>query len=465
MMERVSTGSTGLDTVLCGGLIADSITLLAGPPGSGKTVLAERCLFENATEDRPGLYLSTVSEPFDKILRYGQSLSFFDVSKVGSAAIYEDLGEVLVKEGLEGVSERVNALLKNHRPSVVVIDSFKALKAFAADEAAFRRFLHDLAGRLTALAVTTIWVGEYDAEAASASPEFAVADAVIMLEAKRTAERATRYLTVAKLRGSSFLSGDHVYRITRDGLRVFPRLADPVELTGYTPPAQRISTGVPALDGSLEDGYWAGSTTLIVGPSGIGKTLMGLQFLFAGSQVKQPGILLTLQENRSQIARVVNQFGWSIDSSDVHILDRSPVDMNLDELVYELLDRVEEVDARRIVLDSYTDLVRVSPDPTRLAEFTYSLVQRCARRGISLMFTYETLELFGISRISEYGISNICDNVVLLQHLPDGTDMKRAISILKSRATAPATGIREFTISRRGIELGKPVAANKLYRE
>jgi circadian clock protein KaiC len=467
-MERLRTGTAGLDAVLGGGLIADSITLLAGPPGSGKTVLAERCLFENATENRPGLYLSTVSEPLDKILRYGQSLSFFDVARIGSAVIYDDLGAPLVDDGLDAVSERINAMLKEYRPRVVVVDSFKALKAFAADEADFRRFLHELAGRFTALAVTTIWVGEYDADDAVDSPEFAVADAVITLTTRRSAERSTRYLSVAKLRGSPFLSGDHVYRITGDGLRVFPRLADPVENDGYAATAARISTGIPALDDCLEGGYWRGSTTLAVGPSGIGKTLMGLQFLFAGGRADEPGadepgILLTLQEDRSQLARITAPFGWSIDRPGIQILDRSPVDVYLDELIYELLDRVDEIRARRVVVDSYTDLVRVSPDPTRLAELTYSLVRRCARRGISLMFTYETVELFGLSRISDRGISNISDNVLFLQYLADGTEMKRAIGVLKSRGTAPDIGLREFTISSAGIGLGEPVPAHRIH--
>jgi circadian clock protein KaiC len=461
-MQRFSTGTRGLDVVLRGGLVADSITLVAGPPGSGKTVLAEHCLFENASEDRHALYLSTVSEPFDKILRYGQSLSFFDVARIGSAIRYGDLGDVLVNDGLHAVNERVSSLVKEHQPGMVVIDSFKALKAFSEDEADFRRFLHDLAGRFTALAVSSIWVGEYDATDASASPEFAVADAVIMLGAKRAAERSTRYLSVAKLRGSDFLSGDHVYRVNRDGLQVFPRLADPIEHDAYVELEGRVSTGVPALDDCLEEGYWPGSTTLIVGPSGIGKTVMGLQFLFAGGERDEPGVLLTMQENRTQLRRVMDRFGWRIDN--LCVLDRSPVDVYLDELVYELLDRIEEVGARRVVVDSYTDLARVSPDPTRLAEFTYSLVQRCARRGVSLMFTYETLELFGISRISDYGISNISDNVILLQHLPDGTEMKRAISVLKSRGTAPSIGIREFRISSEGIKLGEPVSADRLYR-
>jgi circadian clock protein KaiC len=463
-MERISTGTPGLDTVLGGGLVANSTTLLVGPPGSGKTILAERCLFRNATESRPGLYLSTVSEPFDKILRYGQSLSFFDVTRIGSTVFYDDLGATLVNDGLHAVTERISALLHEHRPGVVVVDSFKALRAFAADEADFRRFLHDLAGRLTALAVSSIWVGEYAAEQASASAEFAVADAVIVLETKRALERSTRYLSIGKLRGSGFLSGDHVYRVTQGGLQVFPRLADLVEAEPYLAPEERVPTGVPALDDCLEQGYQPGSTTLVVGPSGIGKTLFGLHFLYAGGRGDEPGVLLTFQENRTQLAGIVDRFGWSIDDPMVRILDRSPVDAYVDELVYELLDAMDQIGARRIVVDSYGDLSRMSPDPARLSEFMYSLVQRCARRGVSLMFTHETVELFGISRISDDGISNMADNVILLQHFPDAADVKRAISVLKSRGTASLNGIREFTISSRGIELGGPVTAGRLYR-
>ena len=109
-MERLSTGNGRLDEVLGGGLVLDAITLVVGAPGTGKTILAEQCLFANATPERPGLYLSTVSEPFDKLLRYGQSLEFFDIAKLGQAVFYDDLG-VTVLRGRPGRRARSDRLL------------------------------------------------------------------------------------------------------------------------------------------------------------------------------------------------------------------------------------------------------------------------------------------------------------------------------------------------------------------
>ncbi len=142
-MNRISTGNTRLDTVLGGGLIANAITLVVGAPGSGKTILAEQFLFANATPERPGLYLSTASEPFDKLLRYGQSLDFFDAGRVGRSVFYDDLGDALIDNGLAAVLERIDAMLKAHHPGIVIIDSFKALKMFAAE----RRGLPSLSSR------------------------------------------------------------------------------------------------------------------------------------------------------------------------------------------------------------------------------------------------------------------------------------------------------------------------------
>lgn len=457
MIERFSTGDPRLDAVLGGGLILHSITLISGAPGNGKTLLAEKCLFTNATLERPGLYLSTVSEPLDKLLRYGQSLTFFDPTQVGRSVIYEGLGSTLDRDGLRGVLERIDDLIKDYHPGLVVIDSFKAIRPFAANESDFRRFLHDLAGRLTALAISSLWVGEYRPEEAVSSPEFAVADAVVDLTTKRFGERSIRYLSVLKLRGSNFTSGEHAYRLTSDGLMIYPRLADPIDESPFEPGTQRLSTGIPALDEALADGYWPGSATLIAGPTGAGKTTMGLHFLFAGAAVAEPGILVTFQESQSQLIHLIEGFGWAITDPMITIMNRSPVDLHIDELIYDLLDRIEEAKARRIVIDSLNDLTIAAPDELRFREFTYSLVQRLVRAGVSVMFLLEVPDLFRITRLSNLGISHASDNVILLQHAPDGPVMKRGLTVLKTRGSSHEYRVREFHITTNGIILGEPL--------
>ena len=456
-MERLTTGNSRLDQILGGGLVADAITLIVGAPGTGKTILAEQCLFANATVERPGLYLSTVSEPFDKLLRFGQEQSFFDTELVGRSVFYDDLGDAVHHGGLGAVSERIESLIRRHHPGMIVIDSFKALRTFSPSDADFRRFLHDLAGVLSAIAVSSLWVGEYQHDEATTSPEFAVADAVIGVETKRTSERSTRLLSVRKLRGSDFLPGDHAYRITADGLVVFPRLADPRDTGSLMAAGERRPTGIPALDESMEGGYWSGSTTLVAGPTGSAKTLMGLHFVYSGTALGEKAVFVTLQENRSQLARIVSRFGWSIDDPSVVIMNRSPVDVYLDELIYDVLDRLETVGAHRLVIDSLNDLMAATTDPMRFREFLYSLVQRCSQHGINAVLTYETMELFGTTRLSELGMSHIADNVILLQHVQHGSEMKRALTVLKARGSDNSTAIKEFRISSDGIELGEPL--------
>ncbi len=162
MDERLTSGDEGLDMILGGGLPVNGINLIIGLPGSGKTMLSQQFVFAGATEERPAIYFSTVSEPFEKMLRYGQTLSFFDRHAIGRSIYYEDLGGALVGEdGLTAVTERIGVLIRERRPGIIAIDSFKALAAFAQDAQAFRRFLHDLAALLTAFPVTSFWIGEY----------------------------------------------------------------------------------------------------------------------------------------------------------------------------------------------------------------------------------------------------------------------------------------------------------------
>jgi circadian clock protein KaiC len=402
--ERLRSGHDRLDAVLDGGLPAHSINLIAGLPGTGKTILAQQYLFRNASVERPGLYLSTVSEPFDKVLRYGQSLTFFDSEAIGSRIFYADLAGPLETRGLPGALEAFGELIAEHPPGLIVIDSFKPLAAYSTG----------------------------------------------------AGNRETRVLRVLKLRGSAFQSGAHGYRISAEGLDVFPRLADHGNGDGYTPATERQSTGVAALDAVVADGYWPGSTTLVAGPSGTGKTLLGLHFIFRGARAGEPGVVAGFQENPTQLERVANGFGWSLAEPGIELTYSSPVDVYLDEWVYRLLERIDATRARRVLVDSVTDLQQASRDEIRFREYLYSLAQRCARRGVSLLLTLELPDLFRIGALAEYGISHVADNVILLRYVADTTRLHRALTVIKTRASSHDLEIRDYTITAQGIVLGPP---------
>jgi circadian clock protein KaiC len=451
-MERVASGVAGLDEVLGGGLPANAINLIVGLPGSGKTLLAEQYVFTNATVERPAVYLSTVSEPFEKLIRYGQGLSFFDTDAVGQRVFYEDVGAALLEGGLGAVIERVKDILNQYEPGTLVIDSFKPFASFADAPLAHRQFLHELAARLSVRTVTSLWVGEYSASEMASAAEFAIADAVLWLTSARHDEREIRQLQVLKLRGSGYLSGKHAYRLSADGMRVFPRLADPGEPSGYEFDAGHISSGVKSLDALLGSGYPTGSATLVAGPSGVGKTVLGLHFVFEGVRRGENTILATLEENPSQLARTAAGFGWSLQAPEVELMYRSAVDLYLDEWVHDLLDLIDSHNARRVLIDGLANL-RAAAEMTRFREYLYSLVQRCSRHGVNLMMSIETAELFGATRMAEGALSQMADNVVLLQFLRRDEEYRRAMTILKSRAGKMEPRLHQYAIGDAGIEL------------
>jgi circadian clock protein KaiC len=457
MSERFLSGEQHLDAVFGGGLPTNAINMIIGLPGSGKTILAEQFVFHNASPERPGLYFSTVSEPLDKMLRYGQGLDFFDAQAIGTSVFFEDLGGALNDSRLDGVLTHLRAQIIDRRPGVIVIDSFKALSDYSTDPMTFRHFLHELAGILTALPMTTFWVGEYAREEVATRPAFAIADGIISLTTRREAERAIRHLEVLKLRGTGFMSGEHTYRIASDGLHVFPRLAERGNNASYELQPERRSSGIPALDQMLADGYWPGGSTMVAGPSGSGKTLMGLHFIFKGASAGQPGIIATFQENATQLDRVARGFGWALDNESVELMYRSPVDLYLDEWVYELLELIDRTRAQRVFIDSLGDLRRAAVDELRFREYLYSLLQRCARQQISIMMSQETAGPFRTAHLTEGDISHFSDNVILLQLAPHEGQLQRTLIVLKTRASRQDPGIREFTITPQGITLAEPL--------
>lgn len=454
MVNKVPTGCPGLDEVLEGGIPVNTINVIMGAPGTGKTVLAEQLAFANATPDAPALYLTTLSEPLEKFIVHGQTHTFFDVAKVGESILYEDLGLMLRSTSVDTLPDIVTQLLQERRPRFVFIDSFKAINELMETPQQRRTLVFDLANVLSAYQCTSFLVGEYAHEMMTELPEFAIADGVIQLMKYSTNLRQQRFLRVEKLRGSNSVAGMHAFSIGVDGVTVFPRILTPPVAPDYYIRSERVSTGIKGLDGMIADGFLRGSTTLIAGPTGSGKTLIGLHFVREGVERGEQSLYVGFQENPTQLARVMRNFGWIgdhlSDSADFEIMYASPVEVQLDTVTYELFRRVKAGRIKRVVIDALGDLERTSFDRERFSGFLYALTQWFAVENVTCLMMYEMSNLFEVTSISGDDVSNLSDNIVLLRFKP-GKEMKRTLQILKTRGSAHDNHEHELEVTSKGI--------------
>jgi circadian clock protein KaiC len=173
-------------------------------------------------------------------------------------------------------------------------------------------------------------------------------------------------------------------------------------------------------------------------------------------------VIATLQENTTQLRRIAGGFGWSLDEPGVEVMYRSPVDIYIDEWVYELIRTIERTGARRVLVDSLADLRLAAPDETRFREFVYSLVQRFSRQGVSILMTFESPDLFRTERLSDSALSHLSDNIVLLNYVRNHHSIGRVMSVIKSRASHHEPDVREFLIGSHGIVLPDNASAESL---
>ena len=454
MTDRIATGCVGLDEILHGGIPSNTITVLMGAPGTGKTIMAERLAFCNATDEKPALYLTTLSEPLEKFIFHGQRYNFFDPTRVGKSVIYEDLGISVRNAGVEKLAEIVTDLIGRYKPAFLFIDSFKALNELIDSANKRRTLIYDLASVLTAYDCTSFLIGEYSEAMTTDLPEFAIADVVLNLMKYSTNVREQRFLRVEKLRGSASSPGLHAFSISEEGIQMYPRLLSPRVAPTYEPKIERVNSGIVGLDELIEQGFWRGSSTLIAGPSGSGKTIMALHFIREGALRQEPGLYVGFQENSSQMARIMLNLGWNatelLGNGKFELMYQSPVEMQLDSVAAEVFQRVRTGKVRRIVIDALGDLQRCSMDRQRFADFMYALTQWFAVENVTCMMTIEMRELFEVHHISDQQISNMSDNLVLLGFTP-GTEMKRTIRIIKTRGSSHDNRQHELEINDKGV--------------
>lgn len=455
---RVTTGSPQADAILDGGFPANSINIIMGQPGTGKTIFIEQLLFHNAIVNarsgRPLLFLTTLSEPMTKVVSYAQRLGFFDVEQIGTGVLYDDLGAELAAKGPAALLPHILESIKQLSPSMIVIDSFKAIHDLAASPLEMRRIISELAGVISSYEMTVFLLGEYTKENIEQYPEFAVADSIVQLERNILGSRDERYFRVLKLRGSGYREGQHAFRITENGLEIFPRLVTPAFET-YTPTLERAGTGVEGLDELMGGGVWRGSTTLLVGPSGAGKSTVGLQFALEGHRHGESVLFVNFQENPAQVQRMIR--GLGVDparayATGFHHIYTSPVELQIDSVIVEIFSFIETERIRRVVIDAVGDLSMVATDSRRLHDFLYSLVQHFVVRNVTSFLNLESAHDATGERDEQQRWSYMSDNVLLLQRT-GGDDVERTIRVVKTRNSDHDPRPHRIEIRRDGVHV------------
>ena len=453
---RIETGNRQADAILGGGFPRNSINIVMGQPGTGKTIFAEQLLFHNAATDRPSLYLTTLSEPMSKVVSYVQRFSFFDPEKLVTEIVYEDLGPALAKGGPAVLLDWLRETIKTRSPKIVVIDSFRAIHDLALPSDESRRFISQFAGLLSAYDITAFLLGEYTPEDIRRYPEFAVADSIVELARQPSGTRDERYFRVLKLRGSAYHEGQHAFRITADGLELYPRLVAPRVPEQYDVLAERLPTGIPGLDALMGGGLFAGSTTLVVGMTGAGKTTTALQFALEGVKRGEHVIYINFQENPAQLRNAIASLGSDPDELQrrgLRLLYASPVELQIDSIVVEIFEAIKTSEVRRLVIDAIGDLATAAGDSQRLHNYLYSLIQHFAVRGVTTMMTLESGEDFtGVSRSHDQRFSYMSDNLIYLAWSIEKVG-RRTLRIVKMRGSAHEHAPREFAIDDRGARL------------
>jgi circadian clock protein KaiC len=478
---KLSTGVPSLDTILGGGLLPGSLLVLAGPPGSGKTILAQQIAFANATPEKRAVYYTTLSEPHTKLIRHLSPFSFFDEQALGTAVEFNHLqSEEGASDGFRDAAAEVVRRSFEESASVIVIDSVRALHTPDEQPGLFRRRIYDLATLVSHTEAVLIFVGEYMPDEIGTQPEFAVADAIVYLTNESLGSFDRRMLHVLKLRGSRYIEGRHRFTVNDDGIVVFPRL-ESLPFPKAAHPTGRVSTGVQKLDEMMDNGVPAASATLVAGPSGVGKTCMSLGFVAEGLANKERCLYVSFQESDQQLLNKAHGFGWEfqkyVDSGQLEILFLHPVELSLDRSAARIREALDRMKPKRLVVDSISELEHAASGLNRYADYLWALVETFRQSGVTTLLTNETPAFFGPAFELAGGLSYVFDNVILLRYTELRSEIHRALAVVKMRESEHVKSLVEFDITNKGVVIkgdfagmsgvltGTPVPTEQKFKE
>ena len=454
--ERVTSGVPGLDIILGGGFLKGGLYIVQGAPGTGKTTFGNQACFHHIAGGGRAIYITLLAEYHARMMQHLGSMTFFDATRIPDRLAYFNGLRVLHDDGLKGLLGLLRREIMARSASVLVLDGIVSVRRASADDQAFNEFVHELQAIAIAAECTMFVLNS--GEGTRVTPEHTMVDGIIELTDQLTGWSAESTLQVTKFRGSAFLRGRHAFKITGDGLVVHPRIealfGRPSRHDDGT--SERVPSGVDQLDAMLGGGLPAASTTMVMGPSGTGKTTLGLQFL-AGSDAAHPGLLFGFYETPSRIdakiAGVCPGLRGPLDRGEVEVLWQPPTDDLLDAYGERLLEAVRRRGVRRLFIDGLGALqLAAGSEPNRMARFLTALMNELRVRNVTTVYTLEVPDIMGPNIRTPIGdLSSLAENLILLRFVELRSRLHRLISLLKVRDSQFESSLHEYVTSETGL--------------
>lgn len=459
VQHRLSTGVSGLDEVLYGGLLQNQAYLVRGSPGSGKTTLGLHFLAAVAN-DEISLYI-TLGEGVEQIRALAETLSidakdihFLDLSPntefFRQVETYDIFSPAEVER--QPITQRIIEQVETLKPGRVFVDGMTQFRYLSSDAFLFRKQVLSFIRFLLAQGATVLFASEGSDTTPDDDLQF-ISDGVIYLNHSPT----DRNICVTKYRGSDFQSGFHSMRLTKTGMEVFPRLRPEFYRQEFV--VEAIPSGVPELDEMLHGGIERGTVTLVTGATGVGKTTLGLQFIKEAAGRGERSVIYTFEEAqgtlvlRSESVNIPVQA--MIECGTLSIVEVEPLQLTSDEFAIRVRAEVEQQQAKIVMIDSISGY-RVAMRCKDLVNHLHTLCKYLQNMGVTVLLINEAQYIIG-DRLTELGFSPLADNIIFLRYLEIHGQMRKAIGVLKKRLSDFEKNLRELEITRSGIKVGKPL--------
>lgn len=462
-----STGISGLDHILRGGLPAHRLYLLRGEPGSGKTTLALQYLLAGIEAGEAGLYI-TLSETKDEVEAVARShgwnldrLAIFELSALEQQLKHDEQNTVFHPSEVE-LNETTEALLakiEEVKPRRIAVDSLSELRLLADSALRYRRQMLSLKQYFAGKKITVLLLDDHAGPDGGDLHVQSIAHGVVSLEQVATDYGAKRRrVEVLKLRGVDFVGGYHDAIMVRGGLQVFPRLIAAEH--GKAHEQAPLKTGNAGIDDLLGGGLGRGTSCLLLGPAGTGKSTLAMQFAVTAAQRGEKVFFYLFEENLELVLRRADALQMPlrklVQDGTISMRQVDPAELSPGQFINLVQRNVEQEQARVVVIDSMNGYLQAMPAAKFLMIQLHELQAFLARHGVITLMTLAQHGLMGQMQ-SPIDLTYVADSVLLLRYFEQGGEIRKAISVVKNRDGQHETAIREFRFDKKGLHVGEPL--------